>query len=122
MPRAKKATKEKNETAEKKAEPVAKLTEAEFEKKVIELAEQGLTSEKIGETLRRQGVHSKDFSKKISKMLKEKNLYVVPDLKNIEKKYEEVKKHADKNKQDKRAIRDKDRIFAKLRRAKKYYS
>ncbi len=118
MPRTKKTAEEKTE---KKAEPKAKLSEAEFEKEVIKLAEQGLTSEKIGEALRKQGNHPQDYSKKISVILKEKNLYVVPDVKNIREKYENIEKHVSKNKQDKRSIRDKDRIFAKLRRAKKYY-
>lgn len=118
MPKAKKTDEEKTE---KKSEQKAKLSEAEFEKEVIKLAEQGLTSEKIGETLRKQGNHPKDYSKKISVILKEKNLYVIPDVKNIQEKYESIEKHVSKNKQDKRAIRDKDRVFAKLRRAKKYY-
>lgn len=121
MPRTKKSAEKNNEESAKKSTEKAKVSEEEFEKEVIELAEQGLTSEKIGETLRRKGIHPKDYSKNISKILKEKNLYVVPDVKNIEKKYEAVAKHAEKNKQDKRAKRDKDRIFAKLRRAKKYY-
>ena len=63
---------------------VKKLTLKEFEKKVKELAETGLTGEKIGEKLKKQGIHSKDFNKKISKILGEK--FISPDLKNIEKK------------------------------------
>jgi ribosomal protein S15P/S13E len=125
MPRTKKTTEEKakkkSEASEKKIEKKAKLTVAEFEKEVIKLAEQGLTAEKIGEALRKQGNHSKEHGIKISKILKEKNLYVIPDIKNIEKKYEALEKHAQKNKQDKRAKREKDRLFAKLRRARKHY-
>ena len=97
-----------------------KITEKEFEKKVIELAKAGNTSEKIGEELKKQKIHSKEFSKKISKILKENNLYQNPDLKNTEKKLENIKEHVKKNKQDKRAKREKDRLFSKLRTTKKY--
>lgn len=110
--------KEKN--AEKKTK-VKKLSIAEFEKKVIELANKGLTSEKIGETLRREGIHPKEYGKKISKILKEKNLYINPDLKNIEEKLKKIKEHYEKNRQDKRAMRDKDRISAQLRKLKRYF-
>ena len=55
------------------------------------------------------------------KILKEKNKNVNPDIKNIEEKLEKIKKHYEKHKQDKRAMREKDRIFAKLRKIKKYH-
>jgi len=97
-----------------------KITESQFEKKVIELAEKGPTSEKIGEALRKEGIHPKEFKKKISEILKEKGLYVSPDLKNVEAKLERIKAHYAKNKQDKRAKREKDRVFSQLRRIKKY--
>ncbi len=114
----KKAETEKQEKPEKKEQK--KLSQAEFEKKVVELAKQGLTSEKIGEKLRQEGVHPKEFSKKISKILKEKEIYESPDLKNISTKLERIKKHLETNKQDKRAKREKDRIFSQVRRTKKY--
>ena len=57
-------------------------------------------------------------NKKISKILKDK--YVNPDLKNIQKKLEKIEKHIEKNRQDKRAKREKDRVFAQLRRIKAY--
>jgi ribosomal protein S15P/S13E len=113
MPRTKKPIEEKKEEK-------IKLSEAEFDKKVVELAEKGMTAEKIGETLRKQGIHPKEH-KKISKVLKEKKLYVIPDIKNIETKLENISKHTGKNKQDKRAIRERERISATLRRAKKYF-
>ncbi len=97
-----------------------KISESEFEKKVIELSKKGLTSEKIGEKLRQQGIHPKEYSKKISKILKEKDFYINPDLKNVEKKLERIKKHYETNKQDKRAKREKDRIFSQVRKLKKY--
>jgi ribosomal protein S15P/S13E len=107
---------EKEETKKQK-----KISENEFEKKVVELAKKGLTSEKIGEELRKQEIHPKEFEKRISKILKENKIYENPDLKNVEKKLEKVKEHYEKNKQDKRAMREKDRIFAQLRRLKKYF-
>ncbi len=103
------------------AESSKKLSQEEFEKKVIELAGKGFTSEKIGEKLRKQGIHPKEYNKKISKILNEKNKYINPDMKNIEEKLEKIKKHYAKHKQDKRAMREKDRIFAKLRKTKKYH-
>ena len=103
---------------EKIKEEKSKISQAEFEKKVIELAKKGLTSEKIGEELRQQRIHPKEYNKKISKILGNKNIN--PDLKNVEEKLEKVKKHYEKNKQDKRAMREKDRIFAQLRKLKKY--
>lgn len=106
---------------EKKPKEAKKLAQKEFEKKVLELAEKGLTSEKIGENLRQQGIHSKEYNKKISKILKENDKYENPDLKNTEAKLERIKKHYENNKQDKRAKREKDRIFSQLRKLKIYF-
>ena len=106
---------------EKSEKTTKKITQKEYEKKILELADKGLTSEKIGEQLRKQNIHPKEFEKKISKILKENNKYVDPDLKNVEVKLEAIKKHYTKNKQDKRAKREKDRIFSQLRRLKKYF-
>lgn len=104
----------------KKAEKI-KLSASEFEKKVIELAEKGLTSEKIGEKLRQEGIHPSEHGKKISKILKEKNRYINPDLKNAGEKLERIKTHYEKNKQDKRAKREVDRIYARVRKTKKFF-
>lgn len=104
----------------KETTPESKASAAEFEKKVLELAKEGLTAEKIGERLKREKIHSKEYDKKISKILKEKNLYVNPDLKNVDEKLEKIKKHLEKNKQDKRAMREKDRIFSQIRKIKRY--
>ena len=113
MPK-KKSEKSKEETKKQK------LSQEEFEKKVLELSEKGLTSEKIGETLRKEGIHPKEFKKKISKILG--NKYISPDEKNIQRKLEKLEKHFEKNKKDKRAMRDKEKIFARLRRLRKYLS
>ena len=106
----------------KKEAKSKKIPQEEFEKKVIELAQGGLTSEKIGENLRREGIHPKEYNKKISEILGEKNLYINPDLKNISANLERVEKHYGRNKQDKRAMREKDRIFSHLRAIKKYFN
>ncbi len=115
MPKKSKAKK-----PDEKVKKPKKLSQTEFEKKVTELSGKGLTSEKIGEELRQQGIHPKEYDKKISKILKDK--YINPDLKNVEEKLERIKKHYGKNKQDKRAMREKDRIFAQLRKLKKYFN
>lgn len=109
----------KSKKQEEKTERPKKLSQIEFEKKVMELAKKGLTSEKIGEELRQQRIHPKEYNKKISTILGDK--YINPDLKNVEAKLERVKKHYEKNKQDKRAMREKDRVFAQLRKLKKYF-
>lgn len=103
---------------EKKPEKV-KLSQEDFENKVRERAEQGLTSEKIGEKLKREGIHSKEFSRKISEIMG--NKYSPPDILNIQNKLEKLKKHIEKNKQDKKAVREKDRIYSQLRKIKKYF-
>lgn len=106
---------------DEKTETTKKISQLEFEKKVIEFAEKGLTSEKIGEILRKQNIHPKEYNRKISQILKEKKLYTNADLKNMEKKLGRINKHYDKNKQDKRAMREKERIFAQHRKAKQYF-
>lgn len=110
--------KSKTKPEKEKEKTTEKLPEIEYEKKVLELAGKGLTSEKIGEELKKQGIYSKEYNKKISQILGDK--YINPDLKNIEEKLEKIKKHLEKNKKDKRAIREKDRIFSQLRKAKLY--
>lgn len=113
--------KKTEEGTKKELKPLKKITQEEYEKKILELAGKGFTAEKIGEQLRQQGIHTKEYDKKISKILKEKGEYINPDLKNIEEKLENIRKHYDKNKQDKRSMRDRDRIAAKLRKVKKYH-
>ena len=102
----------------KQEEPPKKLTPEEYEKKVIELANKGLTSEKIGEELKKLGIHPKDYNKKISKILGEK--YISPDLKNTEEKLKKIEQHLEKNKQDKKAKRERSRVFSQIRKIKKY--
>lgn len=114
-------TKESLEVKKPKAEKKS-LSDAEFEKKVIELAKTGLTSEKIGEALRKEGIHPKEHGKKISRILKEKDMYVNSDLENVENKLNRIKSHYEKNKQDKRALKDRERVFGKFRKLSTYFS
>src|SRR3989344_6358053 len=83
-----------------------KISQEEFESRVLTLSEKGLTTEKIGEALRREGIHPREHGKKISKILKEKGKYTSPDMKNVKEKLERIKKHFETNKQDKRAMRE----------------
>ncbi|MAH03679.1 hypothetical protein CMI39_02745 [Candidatus Pacearchaeota archaeon] len=114
-----KKIKNKKKDSDKKDLKPKKISQLEFEKKIIEFGKKGFTSEKIGEELRQQKIHPKEYSKKISKILKDK--YINPDLKNVKEKLERVKKHYEKNKQDKRAKREKDRVFSQLKKLKKYF-
>jgi ribosomal protein S15P/S13E len=102
----------------KQEEAPKKLTLEEYEKKVLSLADKGLTSEKIGEELKKEGIHSKEYEKKISKILKDK--YVNPDLKNVEKKLGKIEEHLKNNHQDKKAKRERSRVFSQVRKIKKY--
>jgi ribosomal protein S15P/S13E len=97
-----------------------RISQQEFEKEILKLVDKGFTAEKIGENLRKQGIHPKEYNKKISIILKENNKYIDPERKNTEEKAIKVKEHYEKNKQDKKAMREKDRLFAKLRKIKRY--
>lgn len=111
----------KKEALEVKKEEKKKLTEKEYEEKIVELAKTGLTAEKIGEALRHEGIHPKEHGK-ISKILKEKKLYEQPDIKNIKAKLDRITKHREKNAQDKRAMRERERIFSLLRHQEQYHN
>ncbi len=113
-------TKTSKDNSESKQETSEKITQNEFEKMVLELAKKNLTAEKIGEELRKQKIHPKEYAKKISKILKENNLYSSPDLKNVEAKFKKIEKHVEKNHQDKRALNEKSRIFSQIRKIKQY--
>lgn len=97
-----------------------RISQEEFEKRVVELTDKGMTSEKIGEFLRKEGIHPNSYGKKISRILKEKEKYISPDLKNVTEKLERIKKHYEKNTQDRRAMREKDRIVSQIKKIEKY--
>jgi ribosomal protein S15P/S13E len=118
----KKDSKEAADAREKevKKEPI-KLSETEYEKKVISYAKEGFTSEKIGEKLRKESIHPRTYNNKISVILKENKLYVQPDIKNIESKLNGLRAHSDKNKGDMKAKREVSRIHSQLRKIKEYH-
>jgi len=105
-----------------KKEEKKKLSQTEFETKVLELSKQNITAEKIGLKLKQEKIHSKDYEKSISQILIEKDLYVQPDLKNVEVKLEKIRSHFGKNKQDKRAKRELVRVQSQLRKLKIYHN
>ena len=86
----------------KTAKEFAKITPREIESKVIELARQGDSPEKIGLILRDQhGIPKvKMFGKKICQILKENKIDANPEYKNINKKIENLRIHAQKHKHD----------------------
>lgn len=120
-------TQEPEETTTKKtvkkktAKKTSKPTQQEFEKRVVELADKGLTTEKIGEQLRQENIHPKNYNKKISKILKEKDKYVNPDLKNMEEKLRKVREHYESNRQDKKSLKERERIYGKFRKLQEYF-
>ena len=90
MPKEKVKIQEEEEKKVAKVAKPKKASQTEFEEKVLELAKKGLTSEKIGEELRQQKIHPKDYNKKISKILKEKEAYINPVLKNVQTNLENI--------------------------------
>lgn len=94
----------------------------EVEAIIVKLAKQGLTSERIGLILRDEyGIpKAKLLGKKVSQILKENNLYKYSDIENLEKKEDIIKKHLEKNKQDKRASRARGIINARIRKIRRY--
>lgn len=98
-----------------------KLSKEEIENKVIELSKKGMTSEKIGLALEKEGIGKakKAHGKRIGQILKQHNLYVNPDIENLKKSIENLKKHSQKNKVDqtyKRALLKKEAKLKKLRK------
>ena len=123
MPKKSDKKSETEKKLEDKGEPeksYKKLTAEDYEKKVMELVKKDLTSEKIGEMLRKEGIHPKEHGK-ISKILRKNDAYIGPDVKNMSKKLEKLELHLSKNKQDKKAVKQKEKIFGNLRKLKKYY-
>jgi small subunit ribosomal protein S15 len=99
-----------------------KISDKDVEAIVVKLAEKGFTPEKIGLELRdRHGIPTtKVLGKKISRILKENNLYIDSTEKNLEKKQDKISQHLEKNKQDKRAMRSFTIIRARISKYKKY--
>jgi len=101
-----------------------KYTESEVREIILKIAEKnpGMTTEKIGLILRdTYGIpKTKIFGFKISDILKEKNLYQNPDLKNISEKVGKLEKHLSKNKGDKKTGRALIRTKARHKLIKEY--
>ena len=99
-----------------------KTGEKDIETIIIKLAKQNLTSEKIGLVLRDSyGIpRAKLLGKRINEILKAKNLYKDSDLSNLEKKQLKIKKHLEKNKQDKNARRAFIILSARIKKLKEY--
>jgi small subunit ribosomal protein S15 len=115
------ARQKKLKTEEIKEE--TKKEKPDIEKIIIELAKQGITSEKIGLILKQK--HNiknvkKETSKKISQILKENNLYVDADIKNLNERISKLNKHISKNKHDYVTKRITPIKSSELRRFEKY--
>ena len=111
----------KTKTTKKIEKPVwLKYTKDEVEAIILKLSDKGLTTEKIGLTLRDQyGIPKvKIYDLKISKVLKEK--FTEPTKINLQKKLEKIKEHYKKNKQDKKSERSLMITKAKLKKIKDY--
>jgi len=98
----------------------------EIEKLIIKLAKVGNPPSEIGMVLRdTYGIHSVKVvaEKKINVILKENGLLkeIPEDLMALIKKFIEVKKHLEKNKQDKTAKRGLQLTDSKIRSLVKYY-
>ena len=108
------------ETKEEKKELKSK---SDIEKEIIELAEKGLTAEKIGLILKQKNNIKnvkKETGKSIYMILKENNLYIDADTKNIKEKIEQLNKHLTKNKHDYTTRRILGIRIGKLNKLQKY--
>lgn len=99
-----------------------KYTEEEVKAIILKLANKGLTSEKIGLTLRDQyGIPKvRLYNIKIKKILDEHNKYQDSNILNLTKKQEKLTEHNKKNKQDKKSLRSMTITKAKLKKRQEY--
>jgi len=109
------------EIVETPKEEPRKVSAEEYEKRLLELASQGLTAEKIGQKLREEGIHPKQQKKRVSQVLKENNQYTQPDTQNVKAKLAKLRVHAEKNRQDKRALREVARVQSQYRKLTLHY-
>ena len=116
-------TKSNKEKKTEKSKPDwLKLSDKDAETIIVKLAKQGMTSEKIGLHLRDSyGIPKMNLlGKKISKILKERQIEQDADIKNLENKQEKIRKHLEKNRQDKRASRALAILSQRVRSIKRY--
>ncbi len=111
---AKKTTKTTKEPERTKAENIESL--------VIEIAKKEKSPAKIGLILKEKHniPKTKTLGKKITQILKENNIEYQDDLKIVNEKIEKIKKHFDKNKQDKRSKRELVKFIGLRRKLEKY--
>ncbi len=97
-----------------------KASPKDVEKKIIELAKQGITAEKIGLKLRDElGIpKTRLLGIKIKAVLERENLWKNPEIHNIEMKKEKIEKHFEKNKHDYKSQREIVRLVSRLNKLK----
>ncbi len=102
--------------------PWLKYKLEDVEKIVVNLARQGFTAEKIGLVLRDQyGIPTvRVYGTRLADILKKHNLYKPPELINLKRKVERIRKHMAKNKHDMRSKRALTITEAKLRKTMQY--
>ncbi len=115
-------TKSKKTTSKIEKPVWLKYTEKEVCSIILKLAEQGMTSEKIGLALRDQyGIpKAKIYGIKIKQVLKEKDKFTEPTNLNLKKKFDKIISHYKKNKQDKASERALIITRAKLKKREDY--
>ncbi|MFW6283743.1 MAG: hypothetical protein ACOC1P_06895 [Minisyncoccales bacterium] len=97
------------------------LEKEDVRKIILDLAEEGKTSEKIGLILKEKyGVYAKNFDLKIGRVLREEDKWVDPDIKNVKKKLERLEENLRESKHDYPAKQAMFQKGAKLRSLKKY--
>ncbi len=102
---------------ENKSKNTKKVGKKEIKKKIVELAEKGITAEKIGLKLKKQGIDNKKI--KIGKVLKENDLWKDPEVKNINEKVEKLKEHFKDNPHDypsKQSLIEKSAYLRKIKK------
>ena len=100
-----------------------KITKEELEALVLKLHAEGMPPEKIGIVLRDSyGVPSASLvSRKITQIISEKEKIKPSDLSNLESKKDILKKHLEKNKQDKVAKKSAQITQAKINKVRAYH-
>jgi ribosomal protein S15P/S13E len=89
----------------------------DIKKKIVELGKKGLTAEKIGLELKKEGFNTEKV--KIGRVLKEAKLWKSPDKLNIEKKVEDLRKHFQNNPHDypsKQSLIEKSSYLRKIKK------
>lgn len=100
-----------------------KLKYEEIEKLVVDMAKKGMSLEMIGLVLRdKYGIPTtRVYGKKLGIILKSHGIEQRPDLKNVNKKLDILKKHLEKNKKDRKSKRALSTLTGRLEKLKRYY-